>query len=326
MASRTLIAAAGLAVLINGADFSARAGGSHSEARALLQELPGRPPISPLESGLLNDAADGRWDEHSLFTAAQIASGVTTEAELLAAVLDFAALAGDLRAKLTPAQTAEQRAIATLAFLHRRLLSGGYDLAATELPHVFTSGRFNCVSATVLFNSLAAEVGLTVRALGMPQHTCSLLLDGDLRIRVEATCPDWFEARHRAGVVPSSITTHLGSSEDPPEVGVPISDVALVAMIYYNRGVDALRHNDFEQAITLNRLALALDPENSEAKGNLLSAINKRALELAAQRHFATAIELVEHGLMIDPNHSTLRQNRVFIDRARQHATDHASR
>jgi hypothetical protein len=274
--------------------------------------------LSTLEARLMDDAADGRWNELSLFTAAQIASGATSEAELLAAALDYAALTNNLPATVKSSLPAEDRAAAVLSFLHRRLLWGGYDLNATTLPEAFASGRFNCVSATVLFNCLAAEAGLTVQPLRLPQHTCSLLLDGDRHVRVEATCPDWFEMRYRPGTSRSSNSPHIGESAHSTDVGVPIDDVALVAMIYYNRGVDALRHNDFEEAIRLNRLALSLDSENSEARGNLLSAINKRALELTSEGRFAAAMELVEHGLSIEPSHSPLRQNRAFIERVRQ--------
>jgi tetratricopeptide (TPR) repeat protein len=285
--------------------------GSESSPAASTEptHLDGKLSSSPLEARLLADSADGRWDEHSLFIAAQIAGG-TTDAELLAASLDYSALIHDLRLNLGPSLSGEDRAAAVLAFLHRRLLFGGYDLNATTLREAFASGRFNCVSATVLYNCLAAEAGLMIQPLRLPQHTCSLLRVGDRRIRVEATCSDWFEARHRPAAIHRSADT---------DDGIPVSEVALVAMIYYNRGVEALRHNQLEEAIRLNRLALSLDPENTQAKGNLLSAINKRALNLAAQKRFKAAIELVEHGLSIDPSHSPLRQNREFIEHAQQH-------
>jgi tetratricopeptide (TPR) repeat protein len=278
---------------------------------------------SPLESRLLTDAADGRWDEHSLFIAAQIAGGITSDAELLAASLDYAKLVDDLRSHLSLSLSGEDRAAAVLSFLHRQLLSGGYDLNATTLREAFASGRFNCVSATVLYNCLAAEAGLKVQPLRLPQHTCSLLLDSDRRVRVEATSPDWFEARHRPVAIHEKDEPFRPAEVDD---GIPISDVALVAMIYYNRGVEALRCNQLKEAIRLNRLALALDPQNTQARGNLLSAINKRAIELTAQRRFEAAIAMVDHGLSLDPSHSPLRQNREFIEHARQRSAHHASR
>ena len=269
---------------------------------------------SPLEARLLADAADGRWDDHTLFTAAQIASGVTAEAELLAARLDFARLVRDLQAKLSSSNSAEDRAAEVLAFLHQELLWGGYDLDATALPQACASGRFNCVSATVLFNCLAAEVELPVGVLRLPQHTCSALLDDQRCMRIEATSPDWFAMRQRLSGIRSPGGS-AGLNLDGVEKVELISDVALVGMIYYNRGVEAVRHKDFDRAIALNRLALALDGANADARANLLAAINKQALELAAREQFAAAALLIEQGLEIDPDHAPLRQNQMWIDK-----------
>jgi hypothetical protein len=275
--------------------------------------------VSSLESELLRDACDGHWDEHTLFAAALIAGGVANEAELRGTCQLFAVIAAELKSGLDAAADSEQRAEKTLAFLHRRLLSGGYDLYATPLPRVLATGRYNCVSATILFNSLAETVGLEVGAVRLPNHTCTDLLEGKRRTRIEATCADWFSVRDR----PRAITD---SNNEPPIAAIPraqsepqetISDVALVGMVYYNRGVEALKNMDFEQAILLNRLALMLDAHNSSARGNLLAAINKQALKLAALRQFGAALALVDEGLAIDPAHGPLQQNRDYIDRLR---------
>ena len=116
----------------------------------------------------------------------------------------------------------------------------------------------------------------------LPHHTSSVLVDGARQIEIEPTCADWFEtgepSRRRSedretGTDPASI--ELG--EERAQIA---SDVALVAMVYYNRGVEALKGRRFEEAIRLNRLALVLDADNETAVGNLLAATNKQALEL----------------------------------------------
>jgi hypothetical protein len=88
-------------------------------------------------------------------------------------------------------------------------------------------------------------------------------------------------------------------------------------MIYYNRGVEAVRRDDYERAILLNRLALTLDSQNANARGNLLAAINKQALKLTARQQFAAALALVDEGLAIEPEHGPLQQNRDYIRRLR---------
>jgi hypothetical protein len=285
--------------------------------------------LSTLETGLLNDARDGHWDEHTLIAAALIASGVSSDAQLRGSCDLFAVIAAELKAELKNeahlSPTWRQNAEKTLNFLHRRLLRGGYDLYATELPDVLATGRFNCVSATVLFNSLAAEAGLHVGALRLPNHTCTELLDDERRIRIEATCTDWSAASARSRDLADSTgeTPFAASPQAQSEPPKGISDVALVAMIYYNRGVEAVKRSDFAQAILLNRLALALDAQNASARGNLLAAINKQALKLAARRQFAAALSLVDEGLQIEPSYEPLRQNRDYIDRLQKTSQTH---
>jgi hypothetical protein len=274
--------------------------------------------VPALEARLFRDASDGHWDEHTLFAASVIASGVASEAELRGTCDLFAVVAAELKTEPGPTATAEQRAEKTLAFLHRRLLSNGYDLYATELPHVLATGRYNCVSATVLFNCLAAEAGLKVCALRLPSHTCTELAAGNQRIRVETTRADWFLVRDRApNHADSDGETFVAGARTQTRPNETISDVALVAMIYYNRGVEALRRTDSRAAIELNRRALWLDPHNTDARGNLLAALGKQAIKLAARREYSAAIELVDEGLRIEPNHEPLRQNRAYIDRQR---------
>jgi tetratricopeptide (TPR) repeat protein len=272
---------------------------------------------SALEEGLFRDAEDGVWNEHSLFTAALIASGVRDEAALREAIGQYGKLAIDMRSTMRPEASIDDRASDVLSFLHRRILYSGYDLQATELQHVFATGRFNCVSATVLFNSLAAEAGLPVRVLKLPQHTSSALVDGDRQITIEPTCADWFEIRARrqdrmlgddAG--PRAGPVALDVAEEPRQI---VSDIALVAMVYYNRGVEAMKKRNFEEAIRLNSLALRLDPANEAALGNLLAATNKLALRLCDMQEFAKALAVLQIGLQLAPNHRALHDNRVFV-------------
>ena len=77
--------------------------------------------------------------------------------------------------------------------MHREILTGGYDPAANQLSRLFDEGKFNCVSATVLFNALAADCGLTARAIELPTHAYSVVAAGDQSLIVETTCPTWFE-------------------------------------------------------------------------------------------------------------------------------------
>ena len=64
------------------------------------------------------------------------------------------------------ADTPRQQIEAVFEFMHRHILRGGYDLAYTDLRRILDEGRFNCLSATVLFDYLAGRVGVRLPGRG----------------------------------------------------------------------------------------------------------------------------------------------------------------
>src|SRR5690606_16443754 len=63
----------------------------------------------------------------------------------------------------------------------------------------------------------------------------------------------------------------------------PITDVQLVARVYYNRGVTRLRAKKFAQAVALTKASLRIDADNTIAHGNLLAGLNNWALDDCSQ-------------------------------------------
>ncbi len=129
---------------------------AESETRARLAGLEG--PLSPAERALFEDAADRAWDRHSLLTAALVASGVPQE-QVPAYEARVARLVTELLRQDLPT-VPRLRARRLFEFLHHRVLRGGYQLEATDLRIALDQGRFNCVSATVLFNCMAEAVAI----------------------------------------------------------------------------------------------------------------------------------------------------------------------
>ena len=117
-------------------------------------------PLCRLEQGLFADAADGRWDEHTLLGAALVASGVSDAGRLKGYQMQMADWAAELERSGQVAGPPQAKAQAVLEFMHQRILHGGYELNSTDVALTLDEGRFNSVSASVLFNCLAARVGL----------------------------------------------------------------------------------------------------------------------------------------------------------------------
>jgi len=280
------------------------------EAVLRYRALEGNP--SPTELRLFADAADGRWDEHGLLRAALLASGVDRPDRLDSYEAGLCRLVAELRESDTTAGTPRQQAQWVFEFMHRRILRGGYRLEATALTEALDRGQFNCVSASVLFHCLAREFGLPVCAMEGPGHAMTRLrLAGEI-VDVETTCPEWFrlaadlrKQAERARKIPAR-TAEVDRRARPLR---EVSDVQLVAMIYYNRGVDLLGEKRFPEALAANAKALRLDPSSVTARANLLATLNNWAIDLGLGRQYAEAARLLEKGIALEPDYAIFQAN-----------------
>jgi tetratricopeptide (TPR) repeat protein len=272
--------------------------------------------LNPLEERLFTGARDGQFQEFSLLEAALIASGCDDPADLTHYAARLDGCVAELRRLGTVRGTARQQAQAIFEFLHQRLLTGGYRLEGTDLRRTLEDGRFNCVSATVLFNCMADRFGLPVCGLESPGHAKSRLLLAEGPLDVETTCPRWFQLVDRPQEQAAIVEKTLGR---PAAGGSPkcraISPVQLVAMIYYNRGVDLLGEKRFDLAAAANAKAVRLDPTNATARGNFLATINNWAIELGVAERFEEAAKLLRLGLTMDPAYEAFSANYVHLCR-----------
>jgi len=274
--------------------------------------------LRAMESHLLADAADGRLANFTPLGAALVAGGVDNADELRAYERKAAALADALAGSIAPDASPHRRAEAVLAFLHRRVLHS-YDLAATDLRRALDDGRFNCVSATVLFNYFAERAGLRSCGLEMPGHAMSRVLLADGALDGETTCPCWFGVAGDSSQPPGAAGKTIGRAVAPggapldPRKAREVSPIQLAAMIYYNRGVDALAEKRFADAAADTANALRLDPGTATARGNLLATINNWSIELGNALRFAEAADLLRQGLALDAKFDAFARNYVHV-------------
>jgi len=270
--------------------------------------------LGHLEERLFADAADGRLDEHSLLGATLIASGVQRAETLRQYEAQLSALVAQLRRRATPADPPRRRAERVFDFMHDRILRGGYRVESTDLRLTLDQGRYNCVSASVLFNCLAGEFGLAPCGLEIPGHAMSRLRLPDGPLDVETTCPEWFrfiyDPKRQAELLEEA--TGLRPGDNRGQVR-EISPVQLTAMIYYNRGIELLAEKRFAEAAAANAKAVRLDPSSSTAWGNLLATLNNWAVALGETRHHAEAAHLLRSGLALEPGYQAFALNYVHV-------------
>ena len=291
-------------------------------------ELPrGNPLLDPLnftsaETLLFSDAAGGKIDGHSLVDAALVACGVNDPVSLQRCRATYSAARALLIRSTSGSGNKSNDAISKIELIHRtlhqNLLRGGYDANATDLAETLEIGVYNCASATLLFVALAADAGLDATAVELPGHVRAVIETGAGRYEVEVTCPKWPDAMGRAELVAQypltpTRSTGLTAGLSPGEREREVSAAGLLAMIYYNRGVDAFTERRFAEAVAVNRRALLLDPENRLAYGNLLAAVNNWALALCDAGYFTAAETLLAAGQKFDPNHLAFTHNAAHV-------------
>ncbi len=274
-------------------------------------------PANRLEERLFADAADGRLEQLAPFEAALVASGAHDDENLACYRTKAHALAEQLRRSIKLDVEPRQSVQAIFEFLHAQALRGGYDLAYTDLRRVLDDGRYNCVSATVLFNYLAGAVGLDCRGLEMPGHAMSRVRLLGSVIDVETTCPEWFRLKKDAQPPqrPAATAAIGAAAAADRSKAREVSPIQLAAMIYYNRGVDLLAEKQFRAAAEANAKALRLDSQNALARRNLLATINNWAIDMGDAQQFAEAVALLRQGMALDTTFEAFGQNFAHIHR-----------
>jgi hypothetical protein len=246
------------------------------------------------EDRLLADAVDGRLDHLSLFDAAVIASGVPDVETAAKCRSRF----GQFRASVASAVKAKGsvggRAKEIFRRMHQEFLTGQYRAACTELHRTLDNGHYNCVTATILYRCLCAEFGVPVKTIAETGHVYCLL-EGDEPVTIQTTSPDGF------------------TTSDTTDDGREITDVQLLAKIYYNRGLSLLEQDQFQRAFDLLQLGYRLDPQDQIAWRNILACVNNWALSECDAGRFQHAAELLLRGLEMAPDYRPFLDNELHV-------------
>jgi tetratricopeptide (TPR) repeat protein len=278
---------------------------------SIVQRFAGK--LSALETPLFADAADGQLDHFSLLDAALVASGEDREEMLDHYGARLTTLLNELRPSVALRESPERRAERVFDFLHQRVLAGGYCLDCTDVRLALDEGRFNCVSAAVLFSCLADGVGLHTCGLETPGHAMNRVFLPDGTLDVETTCPRWFQLLHDPAKQAEAVSKTLGTAKRDHSTLREVTSVQLTAMIYYNRGVDLLAEKRFAEAAAVNAKALRLDPQNATARGNFLATLNNWSVDLGAIREYDAAVELLRAGMVFDRRYPAFQQNFAYL-------------
>jgi tetratricopeptide (TPR) repeat protein len=272
---------------------------------------------STAEERLLADAADGTLDDISLLSAALIAGGIHDDAEAAIASASFNSWLETLREEsfaLEPRNRAEK----IFEKLHSDIICGQYISTCSDVAVALEKGDFNCLSATILYICTARYCGLNARGLATDGHVLCEIDVESAAFEVETTCPKWFRLSHAEALAAKELrSTTLTASTTRKRELRRLSDVQLLAKVYYNRGVAALRDNQYEAGLALTRTSLLLDPDDPVGRGNVLAGLNNWALALCREGDPERAAKVLAELRSLAPDYPTLADNEAHIEQAK---------
>lgn len=317
---RGLLAIATLALGLVASRLNATVDSAESAPPSTASELTDAQAANSVEAALLADAVDGQFDHHSLIRAVLIACGEATRADQPRTLDSIEAWLRRVAADPAIIGTQRERAQSLLVKLHNELLVGRYRADCSDVHQLVRAGDFNCVGAAVMYLVACAATGLRAVPQEMPGHVrCRVWLDGEWTV-VEPTCREWFSVMNDPRQMDRlDVSAELRNVWRDPTQGRVLSEPALVAMIYYNRGLDRLEARDWPGAIAANQKALRLDPASRTARANLLAIWNNWALQRSEQGEHAEAESMLLRGMRMAPEFSTFRLN---LDVVRQRRVD----
>ncbi|MDO4586134.1 MAG: tetratricopeptide repeat protein [Planctomycetia bacterium] len=161
--------------------------------------------LSESEILLLNDAQDNRWDQLSLLEAALIAEGLSSPNDRNKYIQQFKQLNQKLIQSVGSENDPKSLTKSVYEFIHSEILTGQYDQNRSSLVDCLNTGVFNCVSATILFNSMAESVGLNVFGLESTGHAKSRVKYENEYLDIETTCPQWTQLPDKYEALPSFV-------------------------------------------------------------------------------------------------------------------------
>lgn len=307
--------------------FSCSSGGGWPPKPGELSDEPvvtpyARPPeasqpveLGQLERELASDYADGKLDRFTLLEAALIVSGARDRAELGKLLARARELELIIRAahEKTGAKTERRRAEVLFEVLHRELFEV-YGPSFNDVTATLREGRYNCVSASLVFNAMCERFGIRTAGVDEPSHVYSLVYADGAEIEVETTTDGGFrpfrdEAAYQrflrergltGGYVKAEggkLVTGHGLIRREPGARSVIPNRGLLAFVYSNSAIGAMEQGDRNRAWQSFHKANRLYPGYARHALGRDAMLHNTALQHIQEGRFEDALRLLRFAL-----------------------------
>ncbi len=283
-----------------------------------------KPPIlhsaTDLRTSLYSDIEDGHLTLYSPIEAAFIISGTISHDSLRTAIQWYNGLLEDIQQKrLIDDFERESSAEKLFHYLHTTWLKT-YQRESTTLLDIKHRKNFNCVAATILYNYLCDDLGLSTMAFETPTHVYTIFTNFGDQVMVENTSPFGFNiiknlqnySRYMAMYYPENDIYKIGLHRlyaYENSKGRKINNLELLGLISYNQAIFSADKNNYEQSYEFVLMAQLF---NEDSRSNEQFEINlyfRWGKQLFDTRRYYDAFEVFADANYRYPDDANFRKN-----------------
>lgn len=273
----------------------------------------------PLTERLMHDLADGELNDFTRIQAAFIVSGADRIDHLHQGTIWFESLLDDIKAKNLIGFDRIPSAEKLFLYLHTTWLKD-YQLHATTLFDIMERRAFNCVSATVLYNLICDELGLSTEAFETPTHVYTIFSNVGQRVMVENTTSMGFNimnnlqrySQYLLQYYPKNEALKIGLDRlyaHENTHGRTINNTELLGLICYNRAVFNAEQKNYQFAYEMVKIAQMLNRDSRSNRRFEISLYYRWGNELFQTKRFFEAFEVMVDAVGRYPDNDDFKRN-----------------
>lgn len=273
--------------------------------------------ITEPEKRMINDAKDKVFNSYDLLEASLIAEGIKSTTYMREVTKKLDEIIADIRtAEGFNAHSDYDKAQFILKKLHQNLFRVYMENETTVLE-VLRSGRYNCVSSSIIYNYVLEVFRIKTYGFIVPSHAFSVVeTDGKL-VEVQTTTEHGFDPN--SNVISEFerltgfeyISLEEANNKDYHRVENPL----LLSALYSNLAVFTAKNTrNYNKALSDGLKALMIYPELGDARNNVLSILLNWMQYLSDERlEYDKAINFNKKAIKLFPGDNELKQNLLYL-------------
>jgi tetratricopeptide (TPR) repeat protein len=198
--------------------------------------------------------------------------------------------------------------------MHKNILKE-YDESSTTLDAIIDTGRFNCLSSTLLYNCILEDFGFDSSAVILPSHAYTLLTINGRDIDVENTSPYGFDigTNIEAQKIFEKLTGYSYSHD--PSIAEIVGKKGLLAYTYENLSYFDNKSGKIYESFQDALKSLAIYPEGKFIYSNVSAAYSTYSMYLAeVKKDYGLSLSILKEAIEFIPEKSYFYTNYFYVE------------